>query len=892
MHRQVRVLHVDDDREFAAMAGTFLERENDDFTVETAASASEGLARLDEAAFDCVVSDYDMPEMNGIEFLEAVRAAYPELPFILYTGKGSEEIASDAISSGVTDYLQKSGGTDQYTVLVNRISNAVEARRAASDLERKSRQDEAIAELGRSALEGLDLQALFDRAVELVPDRLGTECADVLRLSPTEDQFEVVAGSKWDDPIEEATVDADTGSQVGYTLSVSEPVVVEDLREEARFNPVRPRNEQGVVSGISVVIGSSEDPWGVFATHSTEPTGFTENDVTFVQNVANLLGSAIQRHRSEQRRRESERRFREIAEVSPDTIFRLDTDGVFTFVSPVIESLLGYAPSDLLGTNFQVYVPDESMETALDGFLRVLAGETVRELELTLIDAADDLVDVEVNASPVTHDGSVQFVQGLVRDLTERKERERDLRRYREYTDDMLDAIEDVLFVHDRSGDLQRWNESFAAVTGYDDDEIATMNGVDFVPEADQERTAAAINEVFETGHARVQAGLLTKDGTEIPYEYAANRITHPDGTPLLVGIGRDITKRMKRERELQRLKAQYEALVENIPDMGVFLFDQDCQYTVAGGDELTSVGLTSADFEGATPHDLFPTAIADELEHYYREALDGRSHRFEQQYQGKQYQVRTVPVRDDSGEVISGLAVSEDVTDRRERQQTLERQNERLREFASVVSHDLRNPLNVAQGRLELAQAECDSDHLDDMAAALERSHGLIDDLLTLARSGDEVTETESLDLAAVAERCWQNVPTEDATLAVRTTQTIVADRGRLEQLLENLVRNAVEHATPGSDARADAGERDTDDLLVTIGSLEDGFYVEDTGTGIPPEDRGDIFEAGYSTADDGTGFGLRIVKQIADAHGWTVTVTDGENGGARFEIRGVASA
>ncbi|KOX94166.1 histidine kinase [Haloarcula rubripromontorii] len=325
---------------------------------------------------------------------------------------------------------------------------------------------------------------------------------------------------------------------------------------------------------------------------------------------------------------------------------------------------------------------------------------------------------------------------------------------------------------------------------------------------------------------------------------------------------------------------------------MGVFLFDRDCQYTVSGGGELSSVGLTSADFEGATPHDLFPEAIADELEHYYREALDGRSSRFEQEYQDRQYQVQTVPVRNDDGDVISGLAVSEDVTERRERQRTLERQNERLREFAGVVSHDLRNPLNVAQGQLKLARTECDSDHLDNVSAAIERSNRLIDDLLTLASNGDEVTETESLDLRAVAEGCWQNVPTGDATLAVRTEQTIVADRGRLEQLLENLVRNAVEHARPRSEVPADAPDGDASGLTVTVGALADGFYVADTGPGIPPEERDEVFKAGHSTAADGTGFGLRIVEQIADAHGWTVTVTDSDSGGARFEVRGIETA
>ncbi|WP_162230985.1 PAS domain S-box protein [Haloarcula rubripromontorii] len=769
MYRQVRVLHVDDDPEFAEVAATFLERVGDGFTVETAANVSDGLARLAEASFDCVVSDYDMPETNGIAFLETVRSEYPDIPFVLFTGKGSEEVASEAVSKGVSDYLQKGHGTDRYTLLANRIQNLVAQHRAEAGLESRIEQQSALAALGTSALSGCERQTLFEEAVELVSDALGTEYSKVLEYRPDSDNFLLRAGVGWQDGlVGTAVVGAGEESQAGYTLKTEGAVVVDDLATEDRFSGPPLLLDHGVVSGISVVIGGTDDPWGVLGTHSTDQITFTDDDVTFVQNAANLLGNAIQRQRSEQRRRESERRFREIAEVSPDTIFRLDTDGVFTYVSPVIESLLGYTPEDLVDTSFRTYVPDESMETAFDGFSRVAAGETVRELELRLIDADGDLVDIEVSASPVTHDGSVRFVQGLVRDVTERT----------------------------------------------------------------------------------------------------------------------------KRERRLQRLKAQYETLIENLPEMGVFLFDRDCQYTVSGGGELSSVGLTSADFEGATPHDLFPEAIADELEHYYREALDGRSSRFEQEYQDRQYQVQTVPVRNDDGDVISGLAVSEDVTERRERQRTLERQNERLREFAGVVSHDLRNPLNVAQGQLKLARTECDSDHLDNVSAAIERSNRLIDDLLTLASNGDEVTETESLDLRAVAEGCWQNVPTGDATLAVRTEQTIVADRGRLEQLLENLVRNAVEHARPRSEVPADAPDGDASGLTVTVGALADGFYVADTGPGIPPEERDEVFKAGHSTAADGTGFGLRIVEQIADAHGWTVTVTDSDSGGARFEVRGIETA
>jgi PAS domain S-box-containing protein len=214
-------------------------------------------------------------------------------------------------------------------------------------------------------------------------------------------------------------------------------------------------------------------------------------------------------------------------------------------------------------------------------------------------------------------------------------------------------------------------------------------------------------------------------------------------------------------------------------------------------------------------------------------------------------------------------------ISDRKEYEQQLLTANTRLEEFANVVSHDLRNPLHVAQSRLQLAQSECDSEHLEDVADAHDRMAALIDDLRALSQIEDEVSETEIVDLGTLSARCWQRVPTGEATLATKTDQHLQANRSRLAQLLENLFRNAIEHGGA--------------DVTVTVGEIDDGFYVEDDGSGIPEEERGDVFEAGYSNAEDGTGFGLSIVKQVLDAHGWDVRVTDGSDGGARFEITGV---
>ena len=155
-----------------------------------------------------------------------------------------------------------------------------------------------------------------------------------------------------------------------------------------------------------------------------------------------------------------------------------------------------------------------------------------------------------------------------------------------------------------------------------------------------------------------------------------------------------------------------------------------------------------------------------------------------------------------------------------------------------------------------------------------------LIEDLLSLTRAEMELEETEAVTLGSLAEECWQLVATDDATLDVTgdVDEEFFADRSRVKQLLENLLRNAIEHGG--------------DDVQIRVGSSPDGFFVEDNGPGIPPESRGDIFGWEYSTQDGGTGLGLSIVRSIAQAHGWQVSVTDGEDGGARFEVTGIRSS
>ena len=227
-------------------------------------------------------------------------------------------------------------------------------------------------------------------------------------------------------------------------------------------------------------------------------------------------------------------------------------------------------------------------------------------------------------------------------------------------------------------------------------------------------------------------------------------------------------------------------------------------------------------------------------------------------------------------GRHVGWVVVLQDITAEKQQQQQLQRQNERLEQFASIVAHDLRNPLHVASGRARLIDEECDTEHIEALEEALARMDTIIDDTLRLARAGQDIETTSHVPIGALAREAWKNVHTGGAELAILIDDEMIdADESRLTQMFENLFRNAVEHNESG--------------VRIRVGLLDsgDGFYVEDTGEGVPTDTSEEIFTHGYTTNDEGSGFGLAIVRNIVNAHGWTITVTESDDGGARFEIQ-----
>ena len=324
---------------------------------------------------------------------------------------------------------------------------------------------------------------------------------------------------------------------------------------------------------------------------------------------------------------------------------------------------------------------------------------------------------------------------------------------------------------------------------------------------------------------------------------------------------------------------------VETMKD-GVIIVDDEERIVDLNPTAESVFGLSEDEALGCRMHTIYEAY--DEL--IAEEAVDGQQITVDRNGEQRHYDVRISTIYDPNDCLTGRTLLLDDITEQVRRQRRLEQQkreleaqNERLEEFASIVSHDLRNPINVIEGYTETVRATGDLEHLGEIEQSTDRMKEIIEDVLAMARTGKSVTDPEKIELARLCEDAWATVDTPGGTLELGTKATVVGDRQRLQRLFENLFRNAIDHGTG-------EGEDADDSITVRVLDIEGGFAVEDDGPGIPEEERDDVLDRGYTTAADGTGFGLSIVTACAEAHGWLVAVTEGIDGGARFEFADVS--
>jgi PAS domain S-box-containing protein len=427
----IRVLLVDDSPDFADLAADFLER--DGFEVITATSAGDGLSKIDQGAVDCVVSDYEMPDLDGLEFLEAVREHHADLPFILFTGKGSEEIASEAISAGVSDYLQKGHGKEQYDLLSKRITNAVNQYRAEERAAHLERVNSVVREVDKALVRATAREDIEDRVCEIIsrsdPYRFAwiADHDPVSRIVTPRASAGIEAG--YLDEISVTTDDSPEGQgPIGRAIRSREIAVSQNVQEDPQFEPWREAAlERGFQAVVGVPLIYDESIFGVLTVYADRPHAFDEDEQTLLAELGADIAHAIHALETTNRLRRNRDRIRAVMEAIPDFAIVFDESGRFEEVLAGPEDEFRTDPQDLIGQTLTDVIPADPASAIQRAISRTLATGEIQQVEYSLVlDETVHWFDARLTplVSDLTRSQSIVF---LARDITERKERERQL---------------------------------------------------------------------------------------------------------------------------------------------------------------------------------------------------------------------------------------------------------------------------------------------------------------------------------------------------------------------------------------------------------------------------------------------------------------------------------
>ncbi|WP_135305810.1 PAS domain S-box protein [Haloarcula amylovorans] len=620
------------------------------------------------------------------------------------------------------------------------------------------RRQEVVAEIGQLALETDDLDRLLQDVADAVAETLNAEYSAVFELQPTDDELRLWDGAGWStDCIGTATTPTRPELQAGETLRTGNPVLVEDCRRDDRFATTELLEERCIKSGITAIVGAVEEPWGVLGVYSTTAGHFADPDISFVQNVSNVLTSTVENRRT-RRRLEAEKLLKsQIIETSPVGIVIVGSDGTIKFTNDRAVEIYGRSRDelelfshddlrwDLVDTNGHP-MPAEELP-----FNKVMEfGEPIFDMEIGLRKPDGQRVWVSVNGSPLAADEDVGSAVFTFTDITDR------LRLEGEF-EEILARITDAFYALDEEFRFTHVNARAEELLQHSEEELVGESLWDVFP------SAAEIDEVWDAFHtARDEQKPTSYELYYDTLEFWVEANLYPSESGISVYF-RDISDRIKRERKLE----------ETIEE--------------------------------------------------------------------------------------------------------LEQSNEQLESFASMLAHEIRNPVAIGHIYSQQLSTEENPQAVEYVKEAFDRIEEMVDIMLLLTRGDGATGEREPVSLADVARDAWTDIDSRDATLAVAVDDQIPADETYIRHLFRNLFENAVTHGGDG--------------VSVRIERLPDGFYVADDGVGVPEADRERVFEEGYTTTGDGrgTGLGLAFVCEVADVYGWECQLAESEAGGAQVEFHEV---
>lgn len=793
------------------------------------------------------------------------------------------------------------GAIEGVMVFAYEVNEQVTARQEAQESARTLRirvqQQAVVSELGLLALSGTDLRALMDEAAKKLRDVLGVEYTKVLELLPGGKEVILRAGLGWhkDIIIDKSTVDTGENSQAGYTLLSSEAVIVKDLRTEKRFNGPPLLTQHKVISGMSCIIwGRQNKPYGVLGVHTTRPRDFTRDDVNFLQAVANVLATAIQRKQDE----EELHYHATITQHIADGVIGTDMEHKIRSWNKGAEKIYGWKEEEVIGKHAGEVLPTSyyNSNDHSNDWLKSLTASGFWNGEVT--QKCKDGRSIPILASLAYVNDNHGRHTGMVavnRDITDRKVAEEKLQRSEERYHSLFNSIDqgfcivEVIFndVH-KAVDYRflEVNPMFEKMTGIRNSTGKRMREIAPLHEEYWFEIYGRVALNGKSVRFQSEASSLNRF-----FDVFAFRIGEPDERNVAI-LFNDITERKQAEEALKRSEEFSRTLIESTPDC-VKSLDLKGNLISMNEQGMKMMGIDDfSRYKGRSWLTFWGGEFRERSVRAYEDALAGHTGRFQgfsvaAQGTRRWWDVLVAPIYGVDGRTERLIAVSRDITQQKE----LEHQKD---DFIAIASHELKTPItsiggytHVLKARLQAGQDQFSTDLLTKMDAQLIKLTTLITDLLDVSRIEqgklrfrEEYFYFNEL-VTEIVEEMQGTAKNHRIHVDLNADLKVWGDRDRIGQVLINFLTNALKYSAQADKIIVKTSIAGKEKVILS---------VQDFGLGLAEEDHLKVFERFYRVEETGLetypglGLGLFITAGIIERHGGEVWVESKKGKGSTF--------
>jgi PAS domain S-box-containing protein len=851
------ILLVDDEQNLLDIGKIYLKK-NTGFTVETLTSAQDALLFLASHQVDVIVSDYQMPEMDGIEFLKAVRARGDETPFIIFTGKGREEVVIEALNSGADFYLQKGGEPkSQFVELAHKIQYAVSRRQDEGALVYKEAELQAILQgspVPTFAIDRTHHVVSWNRALEEIT---GIRAADILGTTRHWQAFY----DKERPCLADLLIDGKIGAiRDWYRGKCKKNVLIHDVYEATDFFPR---------------LGKS-GRWLHFTACLIESEG--RQRIGAVETLQDITGHM----EAEEALRKSEERYRSVVEDQTEFICRFTPDGRLTFVNDAYCRYFNLDKNQCLMKHHSVVLPPEDALLMKQHLASLTPDNPVALIEHRIIMQSGEVRWQRWNDRAIfDKNGHVVEYQSVGRDVTNRIRAEELLKesefRFRELFNSMRSGVAVYRAVDDGADFIiVDFNCGAEIIEKIPKQDVIGRRVSKMFPGVYEFGIMDVFRRVWQTGISEHHPLSIYNDEHIVSWrENFVYRL--PSGE--IVAIYDDITERKRAEEALRESEKHYRTLMEQVPELVLVQRDGIIQYTNPAAlktfghrvEEVVNRPVT--DFIAPEYHDTITTALCrrmsgEKVEPYEVEILGGTGGRRAVVVSGTRIEFKGAP---------ASLIVLTDITERKALEEAVQQANRKLNLLSSITRHDIQNQLLALRGYIEISR-----EYLDNKKLLME----FFEKEENVAKTIEEqIRFTKEYQEVGVKEPVWQNVHDSinkavigvhmrDIRIEVDSTDLEIFADPLFDKVFYNLIDNALRYGDEGMTA-IHVSSHESDEGLILI--------CEDDGVGISEDDKKSLFSRGFGKH---TGLGLFLVREILSITGITITEDGTPGNGARFEI------